>query len=82
VYSTQLGFVLHEIVRYCAERGETNYSNELGQQFIEQRIESTKRLGQSRLSVIKRAVQMLSDYQQFEAVMIRRRSEGQFSQAV
>jgi len=78
VYSARLGFVLQEIVRYCAEQDETNYSSELGQRFVERRIESPKRLGQARLSVIKRAVQMLSDYQQFGTVMIRRRSERSF----
>lgn len=77
-YSKSLGFVLQDIVRYCTERCETNYSNELGQQFIEQRIKSAKRLGESHLSVIKRGVQMLSDYQHFGTVMIRRRSERIF----
>ncbi|GHU79466.1 hypothetical protein FACS1894191_2320 [Clostridia bacterium] len=77
-YRSSIGFVLREVVAYCAERDEMYYRNELGQQFLARRIKTTKRLGPDRLSVINRAVQMMSDYQQFGTIVIRRRSERSF----
>jgi site-specific recombinase XerD len=77
-YRRSIGFIMQEVVNYCAECGEKNYSSELGQQFLARRIKTTKRLGPDRLSVINRAVQMMSDYQQFGTVIIRRRSERRF----
>ncbi len=77
-YRRSIGFIMQEVVDFCAERGATSYSSELGQQFLEMRVKTTKRLGPDRLSVINRAVQMMSDYHQFGTVIIRRRSERKF----
>lgn len=77
-YSSRMDFILREIVSYCADCGEPHYRDELGQQFLAKRIAAAKRIGQDRLSVLNRAVQMMSDYQQFGTIIIRRRSERSF----
>lgn len=78
VYLHTIALVQKAIVRYCTERNEVFYRDELGQQFLSDRLRIEKRLGHDRLSVLKRAVQMMSDYQQFGTIVIRRRSNRCF----
>lgn len=77
-YRNSVVFVQRAIVKYCMDQGENFYRDELGQQFLKDRLSRKKHLGQDRLSVLKRSIQMMSDYQQFGTIIIRRRSERVF----
>lgn len=77
-YINAVSLLQKSIAKYCAELGEDFYRDELGQRFLANRLKLEKRLGKDRLSVLKRSVQMLSDFQQFGTIIIRRRSERRF----
>lgn len=64
---------------FCEKNDEQNYHAELAQRFLAERL-SSKKLGKDRKSVINRAIQMLSDFQQFGTVIIRRRGKREFPQ--
>ena len=77
-YLAGLRHAFNRLNQFCTENGETQFSTELGQRFLEE-CYGVKRGTISRAhSREHRAMDMLSDFQQFGVVMLRRRLERKF----
>ncbi len=70
--------VFKRLTQYCEERGITQFTTEVGQQFLHERYGLQPGTVDGKLSRQIRAMDMLSDFQQFGVVMIRRRMDRKF----
>lgn len=77
-YTKSFGNVFNCLNRYCAEYGITHFSMEVGQQFLQHRYGLQPGTVDRKLSRPIRAMDMLADFQQSGAVMIRRRRDRKF----
>jgi site-specific recombinase XerD len=77
-YVKSFGCVFNRLNRYCADRGIAYFTTEVGQQFLQQRYGLQPGTVDRSLSRPIRAMDMLADFQQFGAVMIRRRLDRKF----
>lgn len=78
VYVHSIRCVFNHLLIFCEKNGENRFSAELGQRFLEERygvVQGTKSRTQSKAH---RAMDMLSAYQQFGTVMLRRRKHREF----
>lgn len=78
VYVQAIRCTFNQLLKFCDSDGESRFSVELGQRFLEARygvVRGTKSRTQSKAH---RAMDMLSAYQQFGAVMLRRRKIREF----
>lgn len=65
--------ILSRLDDYCAEKEITKFSTEVGQQFMLERYGVTSRENYRKHSRLFRTMNMLSDFQHFGTVMIKRR---------
>lgn len=66
------------LLAYCNENGKKYFTAELAQQFMLDRYGVQPGTVERRCSRIHRAMDLLSDYQHFNTVMLRRRSNREF----
>ena len=71
--------IFSHLLDYCDNKGEVFFSTELAQQFLYDRYGVKPGIIERRCSRVHRAMDLLSDYQHFGTVMIRRRKERAFS---
>jgi len=76
-YTLAVFRIWRELKAFCAKNGERNYSAELGQRFLAERL-AAKILSEDRRSVINRSIQLLTDFHQFGTVIIRRSDKRAF----
>lgn len=77
-YVKSFGNVFNCLNHYCTEHGITHFTTEVGQQFLQKRYGLQPGTVDRRLSRPIRAMDMLADFQQSGAVMIRRRLDRKF----
>lgn len=77
-YINGLRRVFNRLKEYCIENEISTFSTELGQQFLNDRYKIEPGSVSRQFSRAHRAMDMLSDFQLFGAVMIRRRLEREF----
>ena len=77
-YVKSFGNVFNCLNRYCSEHGIAHFTTEIGQQFLQQHYGLQPGTVDRRLSRAIRAMDMLADFQQSGAVMIRRRLNRKF----
>lgn len=72
--------ILSRLEKYCTEKGITEFSTEIGQQFMRERygVESLDPKGNRKYSRLFRTMDMLSDFQHSGTVMIKRRLNRTF----
>lgn len=72
--------ILSRLEKYCAEKGITEFSTEIGQQFMREKygVESLDPKGNRKYSRLFRTMDMLSDFQHSGTVMIKRRLNRTF----
>lgn len=70
--------IFNRLISYCAEHGEEYFSVELSQQFLLECYNIQPGTVERRCSRAHRAMDLLSDYQHFGTVMIRRRLDRTF----
>ncbi len=79
-YIEGLQLILSRLNTYCAEKGITGFSTEVGQQFMREKygVVSLDPKDNRRHSRLFRTMDMLSDFQHFGTVMIKRRLNRTF----
>lgn len=70
--------IFDRLLSYCKEHGEAYFSTELAQQFLLDCYDVQLGMVERRCSRMHRAMDLLSDYQHFGTVMIRRRLNRSF----
>lgn len=78
VYVQSIRCIFNHLLKFCEENNENHFSADIGQCFLEERygvVRGTKLHTQSKAN---RAMDMLSAYQQFGTVMLRRRKHREF----
>ncbi len=76
-YRITLTGIHNRFIKYCAAKGEEFYSTEISRQFYTDTY-STKNISESRKNVIDRAMQVLADINEFNMIIIRRRTKREF----
>jgi len=74
--------IFNRLLAYCGERNVVYFSTELAQQFLFDRYGVQPGTVVRRCSRIHRAMDLLSDYQHFGTVMIRRRLDHRFPEGL
>ncbi len=77
-YINGFNLVFNRLIEYCGEHGVQYYSTELSQQFLLDCYDVRPGTVERRCSKAHRAMDLLSDYQHFGTVMIRRRLDRTF----
>lgn len=77
-YVKRISRVYRKLNQYCENNSITHFTAELGQQFISEVYGVTPNDVRQKCSHIYRAVDMLSDFQQFGTVMLKRRLKRSF----
>lgn len=78
VYETELKRIFNKLAGYCRIHGEQYFSTALGQQYLLDRFGILPGTMKKHYDKERRAMDMLSDYQHFGTVMLRRRKERKF----
>lgn len=81
-YIDGLRKVFNRLISYCEEHGENYFSTELAQQFLLECYGVQPGTVERRCSRMHRAMDLLSDYQHFGTVMIRRRLNRTFPEGL
>ncbi len=82
IYISGFQQIFNRLLSYCDEHGEQYFSTELGQQFLLDCYDVQPGTVERRCSRAHRAMDLLSDYQHFGTVMIRRRLNRVFPAAL
>lgn len=77
-YVSGLNLIWRRLEKYCTENGITKFSTEIGQQFVRDRYGTNQEEILRKYSHVCRAMDMLSDFQHFGTVMIKRRLNRTF----
>ena len=72
--------IFNRLVSYCTKHEEICFSTELAQQFLQECYHQKTGTVEKRCSRAQRAMDLLSDYQHFGTVMVRRRLNRSFPQ--
>lgn len=78
VYENHLKRVFRKLEKYCIIHDERDFSTALGEQFLNDRFGGLHGFDSRIYARERRAIDMLSDYQHFGTVMLRRRKERKF----
>lgn len=78
VYVQSIRCIFRHLLRFCEINGESRFRAELGQRFLEERYGVARGTKSRTQSKAHRAMDMLSAYQQFGTVMLRRRKHREF----
>ena len=70
--------IFNQLLVYCEERGVEYFSTELAQQFLHEHYGVQPGTVEKRCSRMQRGMDLLSDYQHFGTVMLRRRLDRTF----
>ena len=77
-YVHDIRCILNQLVKFCEKKGESQFNTELGQRFLEERYGVARGTTSHRHSQAHRAMDMLSAFQQYGTVMLRRRKNRVF----
>jgi site-specific recombinase XerD len=78
VYEANLKRIFKKLAEYCRIHDEQYFSTALGEQFLNDRFGGLNGFDSRIYAKERRAMDMLSDYQHFGTVMLRRRKERKF----
>ena len=77
-YTNDIRRVYHHLSEYCETKGQIYYNALLGQQFLQDRYGIVFGVKEVMRSEVRRAINMLSDYQNFGAVLRRTSAKREF----
>ena len=78
MYVHAMHCIFNQLLKFCNSDGISRFSAELGQRFLEQHYGIERGIKSRTQSKAHRAMDMLSAYQQFGAIMLRRRKNREF----
>lgn len=81
IYVSRLRYIFGQLNKYCVENGITRFTNELAQQFLSDYCNTEPGVVDKKYSHVRRAMDLLSDFQQCGTVMLRRRLNRSFPEA-
>lgn len=77
-YVNSMRCIFNQLEKFCEYKGESQFSAELGQRFLEERYGVKRGTTLRTQSKAHRAMDMLSAYQQFGIIMLRRKKVREF----